>query len=97
MNNEELRAIHKRLDRLESKLDDLLAPLSSQVALCEPCRQRLDTVFETIYGNGRDGLVTRVDRLELVRRLWGQLAAGVVGGLSGVLLTLLAWFLENWR
>jgi len=97
MSSAELQAIYNRLDRLESKLDDLLAPLSGQIALCEPCRERLDSVFETVYGNGRDGLVTRIDRLEMMRRWSGQIAAGLLGGLSGVLLTILAWALENWR
>jgi len=97
MRSDELQAIHARMERLEGKLDDLLAAVSAQVASCEPCRQRLDTTFQAIYGNGRDGLVTRVDRLEMVRRLSIQLAAGVLGAISGVLLTLLAWFLENWR
>jgi len=95
MSTDELHAIHQRLDRLEEKLDSILTVVAEQMAVCGPTRQRLDVRFETGYGNGRDGLLTRVDRLETVRRLGAQLAAAVLGLLSGIALTVLAWILER--
>jgi hypothetical protein len=93
MIDEELLAIHQRLDRLDAKLDQIVTALTSQVAICGPEREKLDTICHAVYGNGRDGLVTRLARLETARRVWGNVVAALLGLLSGVGVTLLAWLL----
>ena len=93
MSGEELQSIYQRLERIEVKLDAIGAHVTQQTTICGPSRQRLDAVCTTIYGNGHEGLVTRVSRLETVRRLWANAAAASVGLLSGITLTVLAWLL----
>jgi tetrahydromethanopterin S-methyltransferase subunit G len=93
MSNDDVQAIHQRLDRLDDKLNDLFGTLAQQVAVCSPSRARLEAVSQTLYGNGREGLVTRVDRLETMRRFGGQVMAALVGLLSGLSVSLFTWLL----
>jgi hypothetical protein len=95
MTDGEFRDLDRRLQRLEQKVDVIVEAVTRQVTICAPTRARLDTMCKTVYGNGRDGLTSRVARLETVRRFWGSLAAGVLGLLSGTLLTVLAWVLNR--
>ena len=95
MNTDEMQSIHQRLDRVEDKLNQIGEAVTRQVTLCGPARAKLDGLTQTLYGNGREGLLTRVDRLEMMRRIGTQVTAGVIGLLSGVALTLLGWLLEK--
>lgn len=88
-------AIQQRLDRVEDKLDQIVEAVTRQGAVGDAARERLDAVCQTLYGNGHDGLLTRVDRLETMRRLTAQVAAGVIGLLSGLSVSLLGWLLEK--
>ena len=95
MTDDKFRDIDRRLQRLEQKTDVIVEAVTRQVTLCAPTRARLDAMTKTVYGNGRDGLTSRVARLETIRRFWGSLTAGILGLLSGTLLTVLAWVLNR--
>lgn len=95
MTDGELRDVNRRLQRLEEKIDVIVDAVTRQVAICAPSRARLDGICKTIYGNGHDGLTIRIARLETARRFWAHASAGVLGLLSGALLTVWAWFLNK--
>lgn len=95
MTNDDFQAIYQKLDRHEQKLEQIIESLASHKALCEPIRARLEGVCLSVYGNGRDGLMTRVDRLETSRRMAGQLIAALIGLLTGAAGAALAWLLER--
>ena len=71
MTTDQVQMMSQRLDRLEQKLDEIFTLVTRQQAFCGPERSKFDGVCMVLYGNGRDGLITRVDRLETTRRLWG--------------------------
>ena len=99
MTNGESAAINDRLDRQEEKLDKVLDAVTRQVAICGPTRARLDAVCDTVYGDGSEGLVRKVERLETVREIGSKgfwaLVSLVAAIISGAILaiggTLLAW------
>jgi hypothetical protein len=93
MTTDELQMMSQRLDRLDQKLDEIFAASTRQQALCEPCQRKLDAVYVAIYGNGREGLLARVERLETVRRLSDALIVGLVGAISGIAVSVINWFL----
>ena len=95
MTNDELQSLHQRLDRLEDKLNQIAETTTRQVTLCGPARAKLDALTQVLFGNGREGLITRVDRLETMRRVGAQVVAAVIGLLSGVTMTLLGWLLQR--
>jgi hypothetical protein len=87
MTTSEIQTLHERLDRLDDKLDRIMETVTRQVAICGPTRARLDALFETVYGNGQDGLLRKVERLETVREIskrgfWAlvSLVAAIVSG-----------------
>jgi len=91
----EFHDIDRRLQRLETKVDLIVETVTRQAAICAPSRTRLEGVCKTIYGNGHDGLASRLAHLEAIRRVGSSVVAGVVGLLSGAMLTVLAWFLNK--
>ena len=95
MTDGEFRDIDRRLKRLEDKIDLIVDAVTRQTAICVPSRAKLESVCKTIYGNGHDGLAARLARLETIRRFWASVSAGVLGLLSGAMLTVLAWFLNK--
>jgi len=95
MTNDEHQAIHQRLDRHAEKLEQIIEALAAHTAACEPLQSRLEAIGLSLYGNGHAGLITRVDRLENSRRLASQIAAALVGLLTGAAGTALAWFLDR--
>jgi hypothetical protein len=88
-----MTSIYRRLDRLDSKLDQIMEAVTQQVTICGPARARLDTVCSTVYGNGREGLVTRIDRVETIRRVTWHTAAAALGLVSAILGSLITWLL----
>lgn len=62
--DEKLTKIHERVDSLY----DLMVPLTKDVstikATCGPCKAMVMTNRETLYGNGKTGLVTEVATLK---------------------------------
>ena len=85
---DDLQAINEKLERIMESLD-------SHASACELVQSRLEAISLSIYGNGRDGLITRVDRLETTRRMAGQLIAALVGLLTGAAGTAIAWLLGH--
>lgn len=81
-----------RLLRIEEKLDRLDNTLARSCALHEACLARQEEHRATLYGNGKNGLKTRVESLEHSRqfaRLWfGGLWAAVLVAWAA----LLKWF-----
>jgi len=79
MTHDESQAIHDRLDRQgdkldkqDEKLDTIVEAVTKQVAICEPSRDRLEKVCETVYGNNGDGLKGKVKGLETAREIRGK-------------------------
>jgi len=99
MTTDETRALHERLDRQDEKLDRIVEAVTRQVAICGPARDRLDAVCQSVYGDGQDGLIRKVERLQTVREIGSKgfwaLVALVSSIVSGVILaaggTLLGW------
>jgi hypothetical protein len=95
MHGDDMTSIYSRLDRLDGKLDQIMEAVTQQVTICGPSRAKLDAVCNTVYGNGRDGLVTRIDRLETIRRVAWHMAAATVGLLSAIVGSLITWLLAR--
>jgi hypothetical protein len=74
-------------------LDQIVEALTQQVTICGPSRAKLESLCNTVYGNGRDGLVTRIDRLETVRRVAWHVAAVTLGLFSATVGSLITWLL----
>ena len=99
MTRDEARALHERLDRQDEKLDKIVEAVTRQVAVCGPTRARLDAVCDTVYGDGQNGLIRKVERLETVREIgskgfWAMVSlvsAVVSGAILAVGGTLLGW------
>ena len=99
MTHDEARALHERLDRQDEKLDKIVEAVTRQVAICGPARARLDAVCQTVYGDGQDGLIRKIERLETVREIGSKgfwaLVSLVSAVVSGAILaaggTLLGW------
>jgi hypothetical protein len=93
------RRLGERLDRQDEKLDRIVEAVTRQVAICGPARVRLDAVCETVYGDGQNGLIRKIERLETVREIGSKgfwaLVSLVSAIVSGVILavggTLLGW------
>ena len=97
MSQDDLHTIHDRLDRQDEKLDQIVQAVTRQVAVCEPTRTRVAAVCDTVYGNGQDGLKSRVKTLETVREIKGKgfwalvalvstIIAGAILAIGGTLL-----------
>ena len=56
-----------KLDHQNEKLDQIMQAVTRQAAVCETTRTRVAAVCDTVYGNGHDGLTSRVKTLETVR------------------------------
>lgn len=87
MTRDEIQSLHERLDRLDDKLDRIAEAITRQVAICGPSRARLEALGRTVFGDGQDGLVSKVERLETVREIgtrgfWAlvSLVSAVVSG-----------------
>jgi len=93
MSLEEQQLFQQRLDRLDDKLDEIYAAVNQQQATCTAARSRLESVCLALYGNGRPGLLTRVDRLEMERRMWMNMLSGALGLVSGVAGTVITWLI----
>ncbi len=82
----------ERLDRVEAKLDRIVEVTSRQEALTSLTLQRLETLNRTIFGNGEDGLLCKVERLETVRQIGSRgfwaLVSLVAAVVSGTIVTL---------
>ncbi|MCS7306269.1 MAG: hypothetical protein NZ602_14320 [Thermoguttaceae bacterium] len=82
----------ERLDRLEGKLDRIAEISTRQEALTSLALQRLEAMSRTIFGNGDDGLLCKVERLETVgqigsRGFWAMVSL-VSAIVSGTIVTL---------
>ena len=75
----------EKLDRHGEKLDQIMQAVTRQVAICEPTRERLNEVCDTIYGNGKDGLEGKVRVLETVREIGGKGFWALVGLVSTII------------
>ena len=99
MTHDEARALHYRRDRQDEKLDRIVEAVTRQVVVCGPTRARLDAVCETVYGDGQNGLIRKVQRLETVREIGSKgfwalvslVSAIVSGAILAVGGTLLGW------
>ncbi len=92
MTSEDLQSLHDRLDRLDDKLDRIAESVTRQVAICGPTRTRLDGLCHTVYGDGQEGLLRKVERLETVREIGSRgfwaLVSLVSAVVSGAIVTL---------
>jgi hypothetical protein len=96
MATSELTRIHKRIDTLGQKIDNLHADLKAEMARCSLCRP-------IVLGNGREAIDARITALETVRgigarALWAAigLTGTLAGAISGAIVTILAkWWLST--
>ena len=95
MSEEEYNIIDRRLQRLEEKLDVIMDAVTREAAMSVTARARLDGMYKTVYGNGTEGLISRVAHLEASRRFWASTAAAAMGLVIGSLLTVLTWLLDR--
>jgi|GEM_PF-2374491 hypothetical protein len=90
------QTVLERLDRLESKLDRIAEVVNRQEALSSLALQRLEALSRTIFGNGQDGLLCKVERLETVRQIGSRgfwaLVSLVSAIVSGTIVTLTSTF-----
>lgn len=86
------QSIAERLDRLETKLDRIAEVVNRQEALSSLALQRLEALSRTIFGNGDDGLLCKVERLETARQIGSRgfwaLVSLVSAIVSGTIVTL---------
>jgi len=93
------KRLGERLDRQDEKLDRIVEAVTRQVAICGPTRVRLDALCETVYGDGQEGLIRKIERLETVHKIGSKgfwalvslVAAVVSGAILAIGGTLLAW------
>ena len=96
---ERITSVNLKLDALAMKLDALSQSVSGCQAKREHCMKVQNDIGQTVWGNGRDGLVGRTAKLEEVSRIGGKgfwalvslLSALVAGAVLAVGGTLLAW------
>lgn len=85
MTHEETR----QLDRIEEAILEIREYLAGQREREATLTSDVARLRQTIDGNGRPGLVVRVDRIEHARRLnWAWIA-----GTAGVLCTAIGWLI----
>ncbi len=92
MSNDEIRSLHERLDRLDDKLDRIAETVTRQAAICGTTRARLAALDATVCGDGQEGLLRKVERLETVHRIGSRgfwaLVSLVSAVVSGAILAL---------
>ena len=75
------------LQAINAKVDQLLTWQTKQSVVCMNARDKLDAVATEIWGNGKTGLKTKVDRLaDRNKLIWAALtiAGTVVGMIAGI-------------
>lgn len=83
MNNAETTALYDRLGRIEEKIDRL----AEQAPPPEQYRQ----LCTTVWGNGKRGLASRMDRVE-----WGFGVLLAIASVAGVFLGAAAQVFSDW-
>lgn len=89
-----------RLRSIEEKQDRLLELVTANNATHQGCMARQTEHHVTLYGNGNDGLKTRVERLETVskvKRVIVTSAVAIVSALAAVGGTIWTVFEWVWR
>jgi hypothetical protein len=80
-----------KLDAIATALGELSIAFAKHDAKEEACRKRVHDLSAEVWGNGKDGLKTRVDRIEQRSHLlWGAACVGaaVAGFLADKAVTL---------
>lgn len=95
MSTDDIKRIHNRMDSLEQVLRNMSDVLIRHTTLEDSAIEKLSEVRSTLYGNGKPGIVTRVDRLETTRKVWMQAATATIGFLSGLIATFLGIYLQK--
>ena len=91
--NEVLHLVSNRLDRTDEKIDKLTEQFSGHEGREEGCRGRVVDLSAAVFGNGKPGLMTRMDRIEQLRQQGGtaiKVVWGVVLMLAGAVATAIA-------
>lgn len=82
MTAEDSARLHQRIDTAVEKIEAAAERLTHIEAACPLHTERLVAVELSLFGNGKNGLMTRVDRIEQkARAVWA--AIGMVVGLVG--------------
>ena len=81
MTNEE---IHGELKAIHNELQEMAKAQAVQASRCIGHFERTSNVELTLFGNGRNGLKTRVDRLEIVGKTKAQLYATIVSAVAAM-------------
>lgn len=72
MTHDDLQSIHQRLDILAERLSEIHAAVTAQQAVCQGARAKIERHEQLLLGNGREGIQTRLERLETVSALRGR-------------------------
>lgn len=86
MTHDEASRFEKRMEVLSEQLHATNLQIASFLTECNGCRLTLRDLKAEVFGNGKEGLKIRTDRLEQSRRmlLWVVGAAsGMAGGFMG--------------
>lgn len=67
MPDTDLDRIHERLDDLFGKIGEIQTSIGQIQERCGPCNAKVQKHDDTLYGNGKPGLVSRVSATETGR------------------------------
>ena len=74
--------INQRLQDIETKIDVYMA---QQCEICNAQKEKMFTVERHLYGNGKPGLIERVQNLSLYMKIIAFIGGGTIIALIGVL------------
>lgn len=63
-NDDSSTQFHKQIEQIAKDVADVKISVATINTSCKFCRKTIGDLETTVYGNGKDGLKTRVDRLE---------------------------------
>jgi hypothetical protein len=86
----DLDRIHERLDDLFGKVGEIQTSIGQVKERCGPCNAKVNKHEDTLYGNGKLGLVTRMSAAETGRvdtlSIKGMITLiGAIGALAGAI------------
>lgn len=72
MTSDEAKAISRRLEKHDEKLDRIISAVTAQVATCKVVRGTVASHERALQGNGQSGLIRDVARLKEAKIIRGK-------------------------
>ena len=88
--------IRERLDVIVDALNELKVAMATVHASCPVCREDIDDLKTTIYGNGREGLKSDVERLQIERKIGIKAIVAIASVASAIIAAGVGAALEAW-